>query len=105
MKTANGAGRGDAGDTVRARAVVSGRVQGVGFRQSAALEAQRIGGLSGWVKNLPTGEVEALVEGERDRVEAFLAWCRRGPRLARVDEVRVGYEPARGDLGPFDVAF
>ena len=90
---------------VRAHVVISGRVQGVAFRQSAAHEAERIGDLCGWVKNVPTGEVEAVVEGERMRVERLLAWMRRGPRLARVDEVRVSWEPGRGDLRPFDVAF
>ena len=92
-------------ERVRARVVIAGRVQGVGFRQSAVDAAQRIGALSGWVKNLPTGEVEALVEGERARVERLLAWCRRGPRLARVDDARVSWEPPRGDLRPFDIAF
>ncbi len=92
-------------DRVRAHVVISGRVQGVAFRQSAVDQARRIGGLAGWVKNLPDGCVEAVVEGERARVERLLEWLRTGPRLARVEEHRVVWEPARGDVGPFDIAF
>jgi acylphosphatase len=92
-------------DSVRARLVASGRVQGVAFRAATVDEAQRIGHLRGWVRNLPDGRVEALVEGERPAVEALVAWCRRGPRSARVDDLQVSWEAARGDLGPFDIAF
>jgi acylphosphatase len=92
-------------EAVRARVVVSGRVQGVAFRQSAVDEAERVGGLSGWVKNLPDGRVELLVEGDRPRVEAMVGWCRRGPRLARVEDLQVALGTARGDLGPFAVAW
>jgi len=69
-----------------AHLVVSGLVQGVFYRQSAVDEARSLG-LDGWVRNLPDGRVEAEAEGERDRVEAFVAWCRRGPPSARVDDV------------------
>ncbi len=74
----------------RARVVVTGRVQGVGYRQQALDEAQRLG-LTGWVRNLPDGRVEALAEGEKEAVEALLAWCRRGPRLARVDRIEESF--------------
>jgi acylphosphatase len=93
------------GEEARARIVVSGRVQGVAFRQAAVDEAERLGGLSGWVQNLPDGRVELLAEGERPRVEALVAWCRRGPRFARVDEVEVGWSAPGGDLAPFAVAW
>jgi acylphosphatase len=87
----------------RARLLVSGMVQGVAYRQSAVEEARRIGGLHGWIRNLPDGRVEAEVEGERSRVEALVAWCRRGPPAAEVDEVAVEWAAHRGDLGPFAV--
>jgi acylphosphatase len=48
-------------------------------------------GLRGWVRNLPDGSVEALFEGERDRVEQAILWCRQGPPRARVDELAVGW--------------
>ena len=92
-------------EAVRARVVVSGRVQGVAFRQSAVDEAERVGGLSGWVKNLPDGRVELLLEGERPRVEAMVGWCRRGPRFAQVADLQVTFGAARGDLGPFALAW
>ena len=90
------------GQVVRARLLVSGRVQGVAYRQSA-VEAAGRAGVVGWVRNLPDGRVEAVAEGERPRVDALLAWCRRGPPGARVDHVEVAWEEARGDLASFDI--
>jgi acylphosphatase len=72
----------------RVRVVICGEVQGVGFRWSAQSEAQRLG-LSGWVRNLPGGEVEAEAEGVPQSVDAFVAWCQRGPPSARVVTVAV----------------
>jgi len=72
----------------RASLLIRGKVQGVFFRESARREAERLG-VTGWVRNLPEGEVEAVVEGERDAVEAFVQWCHRGPPQARVDGVAV----------------
>ncbi|HVI76424.1 MAG TPA: acylphosphatase [Anaeromyxobacteraceae bacterium] len=89
----------------RARVVVTGRVQGVMFRQATVDEAQRIGGLSGWIRNRADGSVELLAEGERAAVEALVAFCRRGPRLARVDDLQVAWEPTQGNLAPFDIGF
>ncbi len=68
---------------VRARVLVSGRVQGVWFRESTRERASQLG-LSGWVRNLPDGRVEALFEGERTAVDAALDFIREGPRLAHV---------------------
>jgi acylphosphatase len=74
--------------TVRAQVKVTGRVQGVFFRQSTVDMASGLG-LRGWVRNLPDGGVEARFEGEREVVEQALAWCRQGPPRARVDELAV----------------
>ena len=71
------------GGHVAVRAFVSGRVQGVWFRQSAAEQA-RVRYVAGWARNLPDGRVELWAEGSRDAVDGFLAWCRVGPRNARV---------------------
>ena len=87
---------------IRAELVVSGLVQGVFYRASAQTEALRLG-LLGEVRNLPGGEVEAIVEGPRAQVEAFIAWCRRGPEAARVDAVQVRWSPARGEFRSFRI--
>jgi acylphosphatase len=89
-------------DRVRVRLVIAGRVQGVAFRAYAVDEAERLG-VHGWVRNLPDGRVEAVAEGRRNAVEAFVAWCRRGPPAARVDDIAVTWEPHRGEFAAFDV--
>lgn len=82
----------------RARVVVSGRVQGVFFRAEARDRARSLG-LAGWVRNNPDGTVEAAFEGDRERVESMIEWCRRGPALAAVDDVDVEWEQPRNDRG------
>lgn len=88
---------------VRARVVISGKVQGVYFRGTAEDEA-RSRGLTGWVRNTPDGQVEAAFEGEQAAVEAMIAWCHRGPPAARVTGVTVTWEEPRGERG-FSVRF
>ncbi len=82
----------------RIHVLLAGRVQGVFFRRSAAEEAARLG-ISGWVKNRPDGRVELEAEGPPEAVEAFLAFCRRGPERARVEEILVVDRPASTDVG------
>ena len=81
---------------IRARALVSGRVQGVFYRASCAEDATRLG-VAGWVQNLPDGRVEAAFEGPSERVGAMLDWCRHGPRAASVTHVEVHDEPLAGE--------
>jgi len=71
---------------VARRFIVSGRVQRVGFRWFT-IDAAARDGLTGWVRNLPDGRVEALVEGESEAVDRFERFIRRGPPAARVDEI------------------
>jgi acylphosphatase len=81
---------------------VTGRVQGVFYRQSTADEGRRLG-LAGSVRNLPDGAVEVVAEGGRDAVLALEAWCRRGPPAARVLAVELVWETPRGESPPFGV--
>jgi len=87
----------------RARLLVSGRVQGVGYRASTRWAAKRIGGLTGWVRNLDDGRVEAVVEGPREKIEELIAWARQGPAAARVSDVDVTWEPATGEFPSFGI--
>jgi acylphosphatase len=82
----------------RARVVIRGRVQGVFFRAETRERARSLG-LRGWVRNMPDGTVEAVFEGEHERIESILIWCRRGPALARVDDVEVQWAEPQGDVG------
>jgi acylphosphatase len=82
--------------TTRARALVRGRVQGVFFRAEASSRARSLG-LAGSVRNLPDGSVEAVFEGEQERVDSMLRWCEDGPAGARVDAVDVSWEQPAGD--------
>lgn len=73
---------------VRAHVYVSGRVQGVGYRDATLAEAKRAGA-RGWVRNLEDGRVEAVFEGERAAVEGCVGWCAIGPAAAHVKDVEV----------------
>ena len=85
-------------DTIARRVVVSGRVQGVFFRDSCREEARRVG-VSGWVRNTPKGQVEAWFEGEPEAVERLVAWCREGPSSADVDGVDVSNADPAAETG------
>jgi acylphosphatase len=80
---------------IRRRVVVRGRVQGVAFRAATQAQALRLG-VAGWVRNRPDGSVEAALEGPPEAVEALIAFCRRGPRLAAVSELAVSEEAPEG---------
>ena len=82
----------------RVRVSISGHVQGVFFRTSCAGLAERLG-LSGWVRNVPGGNVEAVFEGPEAAVEQMVMWCGEGPARARVDRVRTGEEAPTGEEG------
>jgi acylphosphatase len=67
---------------------IEGRVQGVWFRESMRREAERLG-VTGWVRNLPDGSVEAVVQGSVEAVDALLEWSKTGPPMARVERVEL----------------
>ena len=81
---------------VRVRVVVSGRVQGVFFRDSCREQARALG-VGGWVRNRADGTVEGELEGPGAAVDRLVAWCRAGPPRARVDAVDVSSVEAVGD--------
>jgi acylphosphatase len=80
----------------RARVRVTGRVQGVFFRAEVRDRARSLG-LAGWVRNAPDGSVEAELEGPKERVRSVVDFCRRGPRLAQVDDVSVEWAAPQGE--------
>ena len=77
---------------------IHGRVQGVWFRESMRLEAERLN-VTGWVRNTPDGAVEAVIQGPAGAVDAMIEWARSGPPLARVDRVEIG--EAQGQYSGF----
>jgi acylphosphatase len=89
-------------DRERAHVYVSGQVQGVFFRDSAREKAEHLG-LTGWVKNLPDGRVEALFEGPSEKVREVIQWCKQGPPHATVEDVETEFEASQGDLTGFEV--
>lgn len=84
--------------------VISGRVQGVGFRATTYDEAQSLG-LKGWVRNLSGGEVEVVVEGKRENLEMFLAWAHIGPPGSRVTDVREEWSEPTSEFSDFRLRY
>ena len=89
---------------LRAHVIVHGFVQGVWFRASTKDEADRLG-VSGWVRNLPDGSVEAVFEGDKKKVEEIIGWCHRGPSGAKVSKVDIVWEPYAREFGHFDIRY
>ncbi len=87
---------------VRAEVHISGRVQGVWFRQSTKNMADQHR-VTGWCRNNPDGSVEAVFEGEESAVKTAVEWCRSGPKLARVDDLSVEWQTATGEFDRFQV--
>ena len=89
---------------VRAHVFVSGRVQGVFFRSETRFHARRLG-VTGWVRNLPDGRVEAVFEGEEEAVKELIEFCKVGPVGARVTNVEVRWEEYRGEFNDFRIIY
>ena len=87
---------------IRIHLWISGRVQGVCFRMATCEEAERRG-LKGWVRNLRTGQVEALFEGSEDEVLAMIDWCHQGPPGAHVKNVKIEPENYEGLFQDFKI--
>ena len=85
----------------RARVLVSGRVQGVSFRDATRSQAEQLG-LSGWVRNTQDGQVEAIFEGVPETVQQMIEWCKSGPSSADVEDLSVDNEQPE-NLSSFEV--
>lgn len=86
----------------RAHVFVSGRVQGVFFRQNTKRQAERLG-VTGWVRNLADGRVEAVFEGEEQAVKQLVEYCHHGPSSAEVTNADLTWEPYREEFVGFEI--
>ena len=91
-------------EQVRAHVVIRGRVQGVFFRMNTARAADRFG-VFGWARNKRNGTVEAVFEGDKEKVDDVLEWCQTGDAPARVERVDLDWEPYSGEYDSFDITY
>jgi acylphosphatase len=89
-------------ERARLHLVISGRVQGVGFRFSAYDEAKELA-LAGYVRNLPKGDVEIVAEGSRENLQLLAAWAHLGPPSAHVTAVREEWSDSTGEFTDFRI--
>jgi len=82
--------------------LIEGRVQGVGYRMSAQIAAQKIG-VTGWVRNLRSGQVEMVAEGEPAQLEQLLEWTWQGPNFAQVTDINLEKLTATGEFTQFEI--
>jgi acylphosphatase len=88
----------------RANIKVIGRVQGVYYRSTTREVAIELG-LTGWVRNVPDGSVEIVVEGEKEKIEELIKWCRKGPPLAIVKNLEIKWEEYKNEFKSFEVRY
>ena len=91
-------------EKVKAHVFIEGRVQGVFFRANTREEANLLG-LTGWVKNCWDGRVEAVFEGEKEKVEKVISWCKKGPPGSLVKNVEINREQATGEYDTFSIEY
>ena len=89
---------------VRVHIFISGRVHGVFFRDNTRKKAEELG-ILGWVKNLSDGQVEAVFEGEKEKVENLIKWTKKGPFLAKVNNVEVEWQEYKGEFTNFEIRY
>ncbi|MCV0430351.1 acylphosphatase [Nitrosopumilus sp.] len=88
----------------RVRLFVTGKVQGVFFRQTLKVMAKK-NNIFGWVKNLDDGRVEAVLEGDVEKISRLIEWAHGGPANARVEDVEIRNEKFIGEFSKFDVLY
>jgi len=86
----------------RVHIFISGKVQGVYFRQNTAHKAQELN-IVGWIRNLRDGRVEAVFEGERVNMDKLLNWCNNGPKNAVVEDIQIIDEEFRNEYSNFQI--
>ncbi|GAX59441.1 acylphosphatase [Candidatus Scalindua japonica] len=91
-------------EITRLHIVIEGIVQGVFFRASTKGESEKLG-LTGWVKNCPDGRVEAVFEGDIDKIDRIIEWCKNGPPGAVVRNVETVWEQATGQYDTFSIRY
>lgn len=88
----------------RVHIFVSGLVQGVNFRYYTREMAKKLGVL-GWVKNLRDGRVEVMMEGEEEKVQKMIDWLKKGPPLARVENLEIEFQDFQNEFSDFDIKY
>ncbi len=91
-------------EKVRAHLFVSGRVQGVFFRENAKKKAEKMS-VSGWIKNLKDGRIEAILEGDKANVVELIKWAEHGPFWAKVESVETNWENYRAEFNNFEIKY
>lgn len=89
---------------IRVHLFISGRVQGVFFRENSRRKAEKLE-LNGWVKNLDDGEVEIILEGDEEEVKKMINWTKKGPIFAKVDKVEIKEEEYKDEFKDFKVKY
>ena len=88
--------------SIRVHLRITGQVQGVFFRRSAKIEAEKLG-IVGWVRNESDGSVEIMAQGEKKNVDKFIKWCKKGPPFAKVKKVEVEPHKDLHDFADFSI--
>ncbi|PIR70606.1 MAG: acylphosphatase [Candidatus Niyogibacteria bacterium CG10_big_fil_rev_8_21_14_0_10_42_19] len=88
----------------RANINIIGIVQGVNFRHEVKNHANRLG-ITGWIKNENNGSLSMVVEGEEEKLEHLIDWCKSGPSFARVKDVEVKFDEATGEFKNFEIRY
>ena len=86
----------------QAHLIIAGKVQGVFYRASCQDVAVKYG-LNGWVKNLPSGEVEVLAQGNKEQIEKLIEWCKKGPPQADVIYVKIEWKEVKEKFSSFEI--
>lgn len=88
----------------RAHVWISGVVQGVFFREATKNKAEDLR-LTGWVRNLPDGRVEAVFEGDKESIEKIIEWVEEGPDSARVEDIEVKWREYKDEFSFFEIRY
>ena len=91
-------------EKIRAHIFVAGKVQGVFYRGNTRKQAEK-SGVTGWVKNMADGRVEAVFEGEKEKVEEMVNWARKGPIWAKIEALDVIWEDFKGEFKGFEIRY